>query len=401
VAFGTVIGPGSTGTPTTSTYPQTNELKLDMQPKMVKKYAAMTPFTTITTRTSNDPAHNITIEAIEENEMAYVLEVAVTEAAAGTSVQFKNHARSLVRDTLLFNPRTKDHRIVNADPTSNTAAVTVAKDQCGTTSAIWKQGDEVFAHLPALAETDSPAGGTQRWRTASAINSRIYNLEQLAKLQLKLSRTLNASTTWFGGPGSIRKALQAQKYREWRIKFELNSYFGGRSSTAGSGSDARTNNRLFGVLYNWTNFSNFNGALTESAWDDHIARYMDENPDVSRIAAFIAPNVKRQITYWGKDQIRLSPMSREYGLRINEYIGADVDVDLIPCPLLSKSADTKGWGWFLDLQHIKMKTLEPTALHLEALNVGQSEDIIDTYRGQHSILISNEPRHSMFIGATG
>lgn len=175
---------------------------------------------------------------------------------------------------------------------------------------------------------------------------------------------------------------------------------GGRSSTAGSGSNARTNNGLFGVLYNGTNFSNFNGSFTESAFDDHVARYMDENPDVTRIAAFIAPNVKRQITYWGKDQIRLSPMSREYGLRINEYIGADVDVDLIPCPLLSKSADTKGWGWFIDMNHVAMKTLEPDELTLEALNVGQSEDIIDTYRGQFSILISNEPRHSMFIGAT-
>lgn len=398
MAFGTVIGPGSTGTPTTSTYPQTNELKIDMQPKMVRKFASMTPFTTITTRMSNDPAHNITVEAIEEQEMPYVVEIATTEASAGTTIYVKDHGKSLVRDSLLFNPRTKDIRIVNGDSTSNT--ITVAVSQCGTTSSAWKVGDEVYVQLPALAETDSPAGGTQYWRTAVAVNARVYNLTQLAKLQLRLSRTLNASSTWFGGPGSIRKALQRQKYREYRIKKELNAYFGGRSSTAGGGGASRTNNGLFGVLYNGTNFGNFNGSFTESAWDDHIAKYMDENPDVSRIAAFIAPNVKRQITYWGKDQIRLSPQSRQYGLRIDEYIGADAPVDLIPCPLLSKSADTKGWGWFIDLNYVDMKTLESDALHLEALNVGQSEDIIDTYRGQFSILITNEPKHSMFIGAT-
>jgi len=398
MAFGTVIGPGSTGTPTTSSYPQTNELKIDMQPKMVQKFASMTPLTTILTRMSEDPAHNITVEAIEENEMPYVVEIATTESSVGTTVYVKNHGKSLVRDSLLFNPRTKDIRIVNGDTTSNT--VTVAYDQCGTTSAVWKQGDKVFVQLPALAENDSPAGGTQRWRTAIALNTRVYNLTQLAKLQLKLSRSLNASSTWFGGPGSIRQALQRQKYREYRIKKELNAYFGGRSSTAGGGSDARTNNGMFGVLYNGTNFSNFNGSFTESAWDDHIARYMDENPDVTRITAYIAPNVKRQITYWGKDQIRLSPMSRQYGLRIDEYIGADAPVDLIPLPLLSKSADTKGWGWFLDMSYIDLKTLESDALYLEALNVGQSEDIIDTYRGQFTIRITNEPRHSMFIGAT-
>lgn len=398
MAFGTVIGAGSSGTPTTSTFPQTNELKIDMQSKMTKKFVSMTPLTTILTRMSQDPAHNITIEAIEENEMPYVVEIAATEASVNTTIYVKDHGKSLVRDSLLFNPRTKDIRIVNGDSTSNT--ITVANSQCGTTSAVWKVGDKVFVQLPALSESDSPAGGTQRWRTAIAQNSRVYNLTQLAKLQLRLSRTLNASSTWFGGPGSIRQRLQAQKYREYRIKKELNAYFGGRSSTAGGGSDARTNNGLFGVLYNGTNFSNFNGAFTESAWDDHIARYMDENPDVERIPAFVAPNVKRQITYWGKDQIRLSPMSRQYGLRIDEYIGADAPVDLIPCPLLSKSADTKGWGWFLKLDHLTLKTLESDELHLEALNKGQSEDIIDTYRGQFSILITNEPRHSMFIGAT-
>lgn len=398
MAFGTVIGPGSTGTPTTSSYPQTNELKIDMQPKMIQTFTSMTPLTTILTRMSQDPANNITVEAIEENEMPYVVEIATTESSAGTTIYVKNHGKSLVRDSLLFNPRTKDIRIVNGDSTSNT--ITVAVSQCGTTSAVWKQGDIVFVQLPALPENDSPAGGTQRWRTAVALNARVYNLTQLAKLQLKLSRTLDASSTWFGGPGSIRSALQRQKYREYRIKKELNAYFGGRSSTAGGGGDARTNNGLFGVLYNGTNFSNFNGSFTESAWDDHIARYMDENPDITRIAAYIAPNVKRQITYWGKDQVRLSPESRRYGLRIDEYIGADAPVDLIPCPLLSKSSETKGWGWFLDMRYIDLKTLEGDALHLEALNVGQSEDIIDTYRGQFTIRMTNEPRHSMFIGAT-
>ena len=398
MAFGTVIGPGSTGTPTTSTYPQTNELKIDMQPSMIKTFAALTPFTTITTKMAQDPAHNITVEAIEENEMPYCVEVATTESSAGTTIYVKDHGKSLVRDSLLFNPRTKDIRIVNGDSSSNT--ITVAISQCGTTSSVWNVGDVVYVQLPALSESDSPAGGTQRWRTAIAQNSRIYNLSQLAKLQLRLSRTLDASSTWFGGPGSIRTQLQKQKYREFRIKKELNAYFGARSSTAGGGSDARTNNGLFGVLYNGTNFGNFNGSFTESAWDDHIAAYMDNNPDVPRITAFVAPNVKRQITYWGKEQIRLSPESRRYGLRIDEYIGADAPVDLIPCPLLSKAADTKGWGWFIDLNHVKAKILEADSLHLEALNVGQSEDIIDTYRGQWSFLISNETRHSMFIGAT-
>jgi hypothetical protein len=370
-----------------------------MQPKLLTTYASLTPLTVILARLNVDPAYNFTVELMEENENPYKLTVAVDEASAGTTVYFTDYGTSLVRDTVLFNPRTKDIRYVNDDPADDDGAVTVAISQGGTTSSAWKTGDTVYAQLRALVENDSSAGGTQRWRCSSVQDSRVYNLTQLYKLQFKLTRTLNQMTTHFGGPGSIREALKRKKYREMRIKKELNLYFGGRATSGTAPATQRMNNGLFGVLYNGSNFTNFNNAFTESAWDAAVGDYVDANPDVSTVDAFIAPNVKRQITYWAKDKIRISPDSTRYGLKIDQYIGADVPVNLIPLRLLTDT-ETKGWGWFLDLNYITMKPLENDEFIPEALNAGQSEEIVDTYRGSHSLLIGSETRHKMFVGAT-
>ena len=384
--------------PSTATYPVTNQLKVDVYPQMIKTYASETPLVSILGRLNEDPAYNFSIDLIEENENPYKLIVATSESTAGTTIVFQNYGVTLVRDTVLFNPKRKDIRYVNDDPTSN--SVTVAISQGGTTSTAWQAGDVVYAQLPAIAENDSGAGGTQRWRCSSVQDSRIYNLVQISKLQFKLTRTLNAMTTHFGGPGSIRAALQRKKGREYKIKKELNCYFGGRGVNNSTAATAqRMNNGLFGVLYNGTNFDNFNGAFTESAWDSFIGSYVDRNSDVQTIDAFIAPNVKRQVTYWAKDKIRISPDSKRYGLQIDQYIGADVPVNLIPLRLLTDE-ETKGWGFFLHLPYITLKPLEKDALYLEALNEGQSEEIIDTYRGSHSLLIGSESRHAMFVGAT-
>jgi len=104
--------------------------------------------------------------------LPYFVEIATTEASAGTTIYVKEHGKSLVRDSLLFNRRTKDIPYCQRRFFSNT--ITLLSASPVTTSAVWNQGRHCVCATPALAETDSPAGGTQRWRTAVAVNSRIY-----------------------------------------------------------------------------------------------------------------------------------------------------------------------------------------------------------------------------------
>lgn len=375
----------------TANLPTTNELAVDMHKKRMSSYASLTTLTTILARLAVNPAHNFSIDMIEEHEMPTILTIAQTEAAAGTTIYVSAYGTTLVADTLLYNPRVDDIRLVDSQPGANT--VTVTKDQGGRTSAIWNQGDEVHVLLPALAENDAT-----EWRTASVANSRIYNLQQICKLQFSLTRLEDKMTTHFGGPGSARAQLKSQKYREFRVKGEKLRWFGGRQTGGAAPATKRMSNGVLSILRDGTHFKDFDGSFTESGFDNWIGNFHDDNPDVPNVAFFCAPNVKRQINYFAKDKIRISPKSKEYGLNLDRYIGGDVSVDLIPVPIFTDDT-TRGWGSILDLTRIKLKDIDRPMYYPEAKNVGESEVIYDTYREVTSLLVANESRHAMCVGA--
>lgn len=376
----------------TANLPTTNELPVDMWKKQLTSYVSLTPLTRMLAKLNEDPAHNFRVDLIEQNEIPTTVTIAQGESSVSTTVYVVEYGTTLVQDTLLFNPRAMDIRKVSATPGANT--VTVTTSQGGTTAATWNAGDVVHVLPPAIPEDDD----LSTFRATSVQNTNIYNYIQVTKMQYSLTRTMNHMSTHFGGPGSVRQSLKAQKYREFRIKKEKQVYFGGRASSGTAPATTYMAGGLRHYLYNGTLFKNFNGILTESAWDNYLGDYHDQNPDVQRVDAFIAPQVHRLITYWGKPLIRLSPDSKKYGLAIDMYKGPGLEVNLHEMPLMT-DAETKGWGFILNPEYIRMKPLQKDAFFPEAQNVGESENIIDTYYGSHSMLIGSEFRHSMFTGA--
>jgi len=390
----TVITTGGVGN-----LPTTDELKIDMSKKRMAAFPSLTPLTVIMARNAINKAHNVEIDLIEEHEVPTTVVCATTEGAAGTSVSVQANGTTLVLDTLLFNPRTFDIRRVNAAPTSND--LTVAIDQGGTTSAAWQTGDVLHVMLPALNEDDDmTSGSADAWRAASMQDTNVYNYVQLSKLQFSITRTMNMMTTNFGGPGEKRKQLTKQKYREYRIKQEKMKYFGGRASSGTAPTSRRMQGGLVHYLRNGTLYHDYNGVFTESGFDEQIGNYHDQNPDAKVIDMLCAGNVIRQINYMCKDKIRLSPSSKKYGLNLNQYIGGAVSVNLIELPLLTDPI-CKGWSFFMDFTRLDLRDIDPPTLYKDAKAVGESELIIDTYRGVESMLIANESRHAMHVGATG
>jgi len=374
----------------TANLPATNELQVDMWKKRMNSLVSITPLTSITSRLAVNPAHNFRIDLTEEHEMPTTVTIAVTEASASTTIYVTAYGTTLVQDTLLYNPRTDDLRLVDSQPGANTVTVTI--DQGGTTSSIWNQGDVVHVLLPALPENDAT-----EWRTASVANSNIYNLQQICKLQFAMTRLENKMTTHFGGPGSARQQLKGQKYNEFRVKGEKLRWFGGRQTGGTAPATKRMSNGIVRILKSGTHYKDFNGIFTETGFDNWLGDYHDDNPDATNIALFCAPNVKRQIHYWGKDKIRLSPQSKSYGLNLDQYIG-DMTVDLIPVPIFTDDT-TRGWMFILDLSRIKLQDIDRPQFYPEAKNVGESEVIYDTYREVTSMLVANESRHGMAVGA--
>ena len=295
--------------------PTTNELVVDMHKKRMTSYAKLTPLTVILARKASKKAKNFRIDVIEEHAIPTTVEIAVNESSASTTIYVSAWGTTLVQDTLLYNPRTDDIRLVDSQPTANTVTVTI--DQGGTTSAIWLQGDVVHVLPPALPENDA----LSTFRCASITNTNVYNLMQIIKLQYAVTRVEDKMVSHFGGPGEFRRQMKRQKYREFRVKGEKGKYFGGRQTGGTAPATVRMANGLVRILKEGTHYKDFGGIFTETGWDNYLGDFHDDNPDANNISAAMAPNVIRQISYFAKDKIRISPRSKEYGLDIQRYIG--------------------------------------------------------------------------------
>ena len=371
--------------------PATNELPIDMHKKVMTAFPELTPLTSILTRLDEDTAHNFQQDWIEDHDIPVNVIVATTLSAAGTALVLVANGDTIVQDSLLYNPRTFD--IASADATGTTAAVTITRDEGGTTGAIWNSGDVLYVLPPALPENDAT-----EFRNTSVADTRLYNLQQIVKLQYGITRVMDKITTHFGGPGSKRNQLKMQKFREVRRKWELMCYMGGRASSGTAPATQRMAGGLTHYLRNGTLYKDFNGIITESGFRNFLGDYKDQNPDATKIMLFAAGNVLDNITDFGLSAIRINPMSKVLGLDVNTYKARGLQVNMVPLPLLHDPVG-RGWGFLLDLERIRLKTLDRLSFFPEAKNVGESEVIYDTYRVVSSMLLANESRHAMFVGA--
>lgn len=374
----------------TDNLPATNELPVDMHSKMFSAFPGLTPLTVVLGKFADSQAHNFRIDWQEVKEVPTTVIVATTEASAGATIVVVANGPTLVADTLLYNPRNDDLRIVDSVPT--TQSVTVTVDQGGKTSTIWQSGDVIHVLLPALAENDETA------RNVSVADQNVFNFEQICKLQYRITRLMDAMTTHFGGRGSKREQLKQQKFKEYRIKKEKLMTYGGRATGGTAPATKRMMGGLVHYLRDGTNFKDFNGIMTETGFRNFIGDYKDENPDATEVMYFAAGNVIDLITDFGLDKVRLDPFSKEIGLDVLRYKSRGLLVRLIANPLMDVPV-TEGFGYLLDMERITMKTIDRDTFFPHDRNAGAGELMTDTYRGVYSLLVGNETRHAMSVGA--
>lgn len=377
----------------TGNLPTTNELPVDMHKKLFRSEPQLAPLLSILSRVADEGSTNFRIDWQEENDIPVSLIVGVGLASGGTTFTPVANAASVPINSLLFNTRTFDMAEVTAAPTVTATTLTLSRSEGGTTEAAWIAGDVIEILPPAVAEDENEV-----FRPVSVADSNVFNFHQLIRLQFAITRTMNAVSTHFGGPGAKRAKLKEQKFREFRKKWEKLIMMGGRATSGTAPSTQRLSGGLVHYLRNGTLYKDYNGIFTQTGFDNLIGDYHDQNPDATNIKLFAAPNVLRQITYFASSKVRISPESTKFGLHITNYIGGPLNISMVPCPLLN-SPQTRGWGWFLDMDRIKLKTLERTQFIPDAKGVGNSELIYDTFRAQASLLLANESRHLMFVGA--
>lgn len=387
MATKTIIATGGGGN-----LPTTNELKVDITSKRHRAFGALTPLTTILSKLSRNSAHNFRIDMIEEHAMPTMVTVATELAADGIALVIQAHGRSLVRDTVLYNPRAYDYATVDTTMTSDTA-ITIARGADGSTGAIWKAGDPLRVLPPQLIETDANMD-----RAASVQDTNVFNYMQLIKMQFDMTRTLNDVSTVFGGPGSKQKQLKQQKYREFREKGEWLRWVGGRSSSGTAPDSLRSMGGMTHFLRGGTLYKDFGGLMTETGLVNWFYDYKSQNPDATNIAYVTSGKVLQMVNRFAQGNIRISPNAKKYGLNLKQWDAGPLKVDLLEAPLFNDKV-TKGWGFLIDWSRIELNDLSPVNYYPDIKSAGESEIIHCVYRESTSMRVANESRHAMHVDA--
>lgn len=367
-------------------------LNVDMHSKVWKAYPDIMPILAITTKMSQDPAHNYRVDATEEHRIPTRFVVGTTCAAGASTLVVVANGISMITGTVLWNPDTDDFATVDSKPTSNSIPIT--KSALGSTGQTWNSGTVLWALLPRLAENLD-----ERFEPVSADKSNVFNYIQLIRMQCGINRVSNGLPTKFGPAGTERIDRQQQKLYHVKETLEM-QYIGGARSSSGT---APASYRTFGgwnyFLRSGTLFENFNGIFTQTGLNNMMLKYKEENPDTTNVWCFTSLNVINLINDFGEEKLRLNaPVSNEYKMDIYRYTRGGLSFNLVPMPLLTDPT-TRGWGFVMDMDRVQGKVLDPLTLILDAKGVGRSEIIYDLYRGVYSMLLGNENRHMMFVGA--
>jgi hypothetical protein len=142
------------------------------------------------------------------------------------------------------------------------------------------------------------------------------------------------------------------------------------------------------------------GVLTESMLDNWLTDIKTRRPDLTVLTLFSSYNLLNKINQIAKSSghINMSPNSKLYGMDIKRYMAGGMNLDLVPAPLLS-GPYLKGWGFALDLSHIRLKYLRPVMLHKGVNNFNDDDFIRDRMRTEVSMLVAIQQRHGMITNA--
>lgn len=369
----------------------TNEKPIDMFPQMFKNYSNITPLTAIFTRVERARrAKNIEIDFIEQEMMPDRVQfTGASESSVGTTITVADYTALGLGD-MLFVPRTREYMRVMAAVTSSTINVDGGRGWGDSDSAVLLTGDYLIKAGNAMEEGLS-AINTSR----TAVNTRQYNYQQIITNNVDTTHSTAAEGTWPTFP-KRRVENQAKLTYDFRLNFENSLMYGYRASVAGSDFNIRTMGGLTHWLANGSNVLDVpGGVITESMLDNWLTDIQTRRPDLTTLTLFAAPNLINKINQIVKDATttNVSPNSKLYGMQIKRYKGA-INLDLVPAPLLS-GPYLKGWGWALDLSHIKLKYLRPVMLKKGVNNFNDDDFIRDRIRTEVSLIVAIQQRHGM------
>lgn len=371
-----------TGTLLTSQLFDGNEQPIDMYPALFRNYPQQNPLMVIFSKLTEYEATQRRLDWVNQKQLPDTLIVTADSASGGNVVNSSQFAYVNQYD-VLYNPRTKDLKLVN--DTAIDSSIVVIEGIGGTTAATWLAGDTVIKIGTAYPD------GALNISPSAAKNQNDYNyVREFAQWTRHSLMDMNVSTH-FGGKGTKRTENNNKMWEQFKRGFEYAILYDRRGTQTVGSSTVYTFNGLEANLVNGTNYRNLNGAITEYILDDICASLASKYPDTQSLTMVASYKVINYINQICKPLIRISPEAKTYGLQLNSYFGA-IRLDLVPHPLMGQTTASAKQAYIINTDYIRLPWAQKPQLLLDQTKDGGNY-ITDKCYGAGSLLFANEDRH--------
>jgi hypothetical protein len=323
------------------------KIVIQMQDEFVKLYKSATPLTVLKNKTKKKrQTGNYEFKWLEVDKYPRRVTLAAGATATATSLTVGSADwNRMAANYTYLNTRTREQVVLTADPTSVT--VTGVVRNIGGTAAPMNAGDTLELQAPIHEEGDTL--GSIR----SIVESSVANYTEIVRTPMGWTGRA-ANTEYYGG--NDPKQVRARTMLEHRISLERRGFFGRKHTRTTS------NNRLqtftggaehFIKSHIWDLAGN---PITERGlveWMEDVMEFGDGGYlNGSQTKWLFAGNsLITEIDFFARDKIRYQPLSSKIGFRAGSFHTPHGTLNIVRHPQFT--GDHSGWGFVLDLNHIK------------------------------------------------
>jgi len=313
----------------------------------------------------------------ERDDFTSTIQVTVAANTTATSLTVSaNDAYRVVNGQQLFCPRTQEHMIVTATPTTATG-ITVTRGISGTstgTGVALLSGDTLFVG-PTVMEYGSTPVDTINLEAATDYNYVEYN-----RKGWKVDGRAQAVDLY--GPNALVWAKE-DNVRAFMREQEIKHLFGVRAKNTIS-----SKTRTFSGGINWylkksgsrALTKDFSGiAITRNELDNTLQTYCDQAGGPESKMVVCGWNLIRIINGFGRDLLVMNDKYSKVGLTVRTYQSDFGEINLMPHKLWNTELNMTDEAWIIDMDNMKRRGLP-----------GRSDITMTTTRGSNDLQAEGE-----------
>lgn len=323
-------------------------LERDVGPAIFYVDPSASPFTLLTSRSGDKPAHNPRFEWYEKDLRPKIdaINAGAGYTSGDTALTVDNSLYFQVNDIVLVARTGETMRVTLVGTPAN--GITVVRGTGETGAAALVDNDDLFVIGSAWKE-GADAGIPDEWQEVQK-----FNFTEIFRRPFGVSRTRQGTSLLVGD--NPRTQLRAEKAIEHAIDIERAFMFGERAEfTTG---ETRRQTRGF-AKWATSNVKDVGGTLTENELEDWLADVFDATASGDSRLLLASAKVVSVVDQLAAGRLMMVPGDKTYGIAVSQYATSHGTLNIVKHRLMesgTKDVLAGERGWAIDPKMLTMRT---------------------------------------------